>query len=639
MCGIVGKLSLNSMPVEEPLIRRMCASMAHRGPDDEGVYVRGPVGLGMRRLSIIDLAGGHQPISNEDGTIWIVFNGEIYNFQELRAELEGRGHRFATNSDTEAIVHLYEEMGEACVTRLNGMFAFAIWDTRHQRLVLARDRLGQKPLHYALTNDSLLFASELRSILEEPTFERRVNLLALHQYLKLWYVPNPLTMFEGIKKLPPAHVLVYENGQERLERYWDLDYAHKLSLSDGEWAEQVLAILEDAVRIRLISDVPLGAFLSGGIDSSLIVALMSKYSNQPVKTFSIGFDDDDYNELPYARQVAQYLNTEHEDAIVRPDAADVLPKLIWHYGEPFGDESCIPSYYVSQLTRQHVTVALSGDGGDESFGGYPRIPHHLAFSPANALRGLLVGEVKDVLKSQSPLTSALNPTRWRDFWQELSYRTKEIMDPMDRYTHNWIVWKNGARQPFTTMAQAAIAGQRVLSPFETVWQRTQSWDPMDRLFYLDMMTYLPDDLQVKMDIASMATSLEVRAPFLDYRLVELAASMPVRLKMDQARTKILLRQIAEPMLPPEIGARGKMGFSMPIHRWLAGDLKPMVEDLLLDTTARQRGFFQPNVVQNLISDHAAGTHDYSRNIWLMLGFELWARTFLDNVSISQPETV
>lgn len=626
MCGIVGQVS-HSHPIDAALLRRMCGRIQHRGPDDEGFYLAPTVGLGMRRLSVIDVAGGHQPQCNEDGTIWIIFNGEIYNFRELYTELQAKGHRFKTRSDTEAIVHLYEEMGEQCVTRLNGMFAFALWDAPRQRLLLARDRLGKKPIHYVQTPQGLFFASEIAALLENPAIERRLNPLALAQYLRLWYAPAPLTMFEGIFKLPPAHILINERGQTRLERYWDVSFAHKQAYSEAEWEERLLELLQDSVQRRLISDVPLGAFLSGGIDSSLVVALMAQGMDQPVKTFSIGFTDEAYNELAYARQVADYLGTDHHEEIVKPDAVTLLPELVRHYGEPFGDESCIPTYYVSRLARRQVTVALSGDGGDENFGGYPRLARHLAFDPVDSLRGLLAGEVKAILASHNPLTAAVSPARWREFWHELTFRVDEIRDPVKRYTHAWTVWKNGYRSPFVAN-QTVVTDEQVLAPLRRVWQQTQGWDPLDQWLYVDLKTYLPDDLQVKMDIASMAASLEVRSPLLDYRLVEMAAQMPAHLKITQGQTKVLLRRLAGRLTPPTIAQRSKMGFSMPIADWLRHDLRPMVYDLLLGRQATQRGLFEPRVVERLIQRHMAGEADYGRHLWLLLVFELWATAFL-----------
>lgn len=627
MCGIVGKLNFNGHPVDEGLIRRMCATIFHRGPDDEGFYLKNVVGIGMRRLSIIDLAGGHQPLSNEDGTIWIVYNGEVYNFLELRPELEARGHCFATNTDTEVIVHLYEELGERCVTRLNGMFAFAIWDENRRRLLLARDRLGKKPLHYALTGDGLIFASEIAAILDDPSIERRLNVEALQHYLRLWYTPGPQTMFQGVMKLPPAHTLVWEGGQTRTARYWDVDFSTKLDLSEDEWTERVLALLDDSVRRRLISDVALGALLSGGIDSSLVVALMRRHSSRPVKTFAIGFDDEAYDELPYARAAAQHLGTEHYDEIVRPDAAAVLPKLIRHYGEPFADESCIPTYYVARMTRQHVIVALSGDGGDESFGGYPRVARHVTFDPVSSLRGLMSEQARAL--ARSPRAAGLSAQRWRGFGNELAFRVREIADPLERYANAWTVWKDGVQDILTLEVRAQVGTGQTLAALRDPWKRSQGWDPFDRLLYLDIATYLPDDLQVKIDIASMAASLEVRAPFLDYRLVELAASMPASFKFSNGQTKVLLRKLAAGFLPPDIVRRGKQGFSVPIATWLRGELRPMMEDLLLDAACRQRGIFEPAVVEHLVRTHLSGQRDFCRHVWPLLIFELWYRTFMD----------
>jgi len=625
MCGIVGKLNFSGQPVDEGLIRRMSAAIEHRGPDDEGVYLSGSVGLGMRRLSIIDLKGGHQPLSNEDGTIWIVYNGEIYNFLVLRDELEARGHRFITSADTEVVVHLYEEMGERCVTRLNGMFAFAIWDARQRRLMLARDRLGKKPLHYAITREGLTFGSEIAALLEDAAIERHVNMLALQQYLRLWYVPTPLTMFEGVMKLPPAYWMVVEDGQIRMERYWDVDFSRKEQFTEQEWQEQIMDLLEDAVRIRMISDVPLGALLSGGVDSSLVVALMSRINSRPVKTFSIGFDNEAYNEIPHSRRVAEYYGTDHYEEIVRPDAAAVLPQLIKHYGEPFGDESCVPTYYVCRMARRHVTVALGGDGGDESFGGYPRLASFATFNPIRSLRGLLATQFHQLRgRSASPDGAPASAPR-QEFWQELGYRMREIADPMERYTHQWIVWKDGLRQPLTTAALTETQGKRVLAPLEAAWRRTKGWVPLDRLLYLELMTYLPDDLQVKIDIASMASSLEVRAPLLDYRLVELAARMPADLKFSDGQTKVFLRKLAQPLLPTGIPQRRKWGFSAPIGSWLRHELRPLAEDLLLDASSRKRGIFQPAIVEHLVREHMEGRRDYGRHIWLLLNFELWYR--------------
>jgi len=627
MCGIAGRVNFNGEPVVEPFLRTMCGLIAHRGPNEEGVHLDGAAGIGVRRLSIIDVAGGQQPMHNEDGTLWIVYNGEIYNFQALAAELEARGHRFGTRCDTEVVLHLYEEMGERCVTRLNGMFAFAIWDSKQRRLVLGRDRLGEKPVFYALRPDHFLFASELEPILADRTLERRINFTALQQYLSLWYVPSPLTMFEGILKLPPAHTLILQDGRVSLQRYWDVDYAQKLQLSEPEWIERINALLADSVRIRLMSEVPLGALLSGGIDSAAVVALMSKFSAQPVKTFSIGFAQDSFNELPYAQRVADLLGTDHHAEIVTPDAAALLPELVRHYGEPFGDDSCIPTYYVSRMARQHVTVALGGDGGDECFGGYPRLARYLSFSRAHSLRGLVSSSARQVTGSPQPVQALLDRGHWHAFWSELKFRSAEIADPVARYAHEWVVWKNGSGHPLTARAAEAV-GPRPLAPLDAAWQHSRALQPIDRLLYLELMTYLPDDLQVKIDRASMAASLEVRAPFLDYRLVELAASMPPELKLSGGQTKVLLRKALRGLVPQDILDRGKAGFSVPIKQWLSNELRPMVEDLLLSPAFAQRGVFDPAVVRRILAAEFAGHADYSRHLWLLLNFELWARAYL-----------
>ena len=627
MCGIVGRVNFDGEPVNEAFVRQMCGLIAHRGPDSEGVHLDGAVGMGVRRLSIIDVAGGQQPMCNEDGSIWIVYNGEIYNFQELAAELEAAGHRFGTRCDTEVVLHLYEQMGERCVTRLNGMFAFAIWDSKQRRLVLGRDRLGKKPIHYAMRPGHFIFGSEIEALLADRTLERRINFTALQQYLSLWYVPSPLTMFEGIFKLPPAHTLVLQDGQVRLERYWDVDYSQKLQLSEPEWMERINALLADAVRIRLMSEVPLGALLSGGIDSAAVVALMAKFSAQPVKTFSIGFTQDSFNELPYARRFAELLGTEHYEEIVEPDAATLLPELVRHYGEPFGDDSCIPTYCVSKMARKHVTVALGGDGGDECFGGYPRLARYMTFSPTHSLRGLVVSNARRVAGSAQPVQALLDGGRWHGFWSELKFRSAEIADPVTRYAHEWVVWKNGSGHPLTARAAQAV-GRRPLAPLYAAWEHGRGLEPMDRLLYLELMTYLPDDLQVKIDRASMAASLEVRAPFLDYRLVELSASMPPALKLCGGQTKVLLRKALRGLVPDDILGRSKAGFSVPIKQWLANELRPMVQDLLLSPTFAQRGVFEPAVVKKMLAAETAGKGDYSRHLWLLLNFEIWAREFL-----------
>ncbi|MEM3554392.1 MAG: asparagine synthase (glutamine-hydrolyzing) [Candidatus Micrarchaeaceae archaeon] len=628
MCGIAGQIRLDNAPVDSDLLQEMAHRLQHRGPDDEGFFQDGSLGLAFRRLSIIDLESGHQPIANEDGTIWLVCNGEIYNFVELRDSLLRKGHKFRSRSDVEVIVHLYEETGPRCVESMNGMFAFALWDSRSRRLLLARDRVGKKPLFYYHNPRSLTFASELQALLSDPQIPRHVDPVALAQYLQFWYIPAPRTIFQGVRKLPPASILLCDSNGVQLERYWDLDFAHKETFPENEWAERILDIAQDAVRIRLMSDVPLGALLSGGLDSSTIVALMSRLLSEPVRTFSIGFEEDAYNELPYARQVAICLGTDHREEIVRPNATQVLPMLLRHYGEPFGDDSCIPTYYLAQLARQQVKVALSGDGGDEAFGGYPRLWQYLTFRPGNSLYGLVVEHLKGICGRTRPPWASHNGSLWKDFVRELAFRVEEICRPVHRYAHAWIVWKGGLKN---VLSQDVVAHLRedFLEPWKNILRKTKGWHPLDRLLYLDICTYLPGDLQTKMDIASMAASLEVRSPLLDYRILELTAAMPSAFKQHDRETKILFRRAIRSLLPTEIVQRGKQGFGMPISEWLRGQLRPMVQDMLLSDRGVWRDYFRPATVENMLQEHLAGHRDWGRHLWLLLCFEVWARTFLN----------
>jgi asparagine synthase (glutamine-hydrolysing) len=635
MCGIVGKLNFDGRPVAEELLKRMCAVSTHRGPDDEGIYLQGAIGLGHRRLSIIDLGCGHQPMSNEDGTIWIVFNGEIYNFLELRQELEARGHTLRTSSDTEVIVHLYEDYETACVKKLNGMFAFAIWDEPRQRLFLARDRLGKKPLHYAQVGQSLIFASEIQPILEDPTVPRRLNLKALDQYLTLLYVPGPYTMFQDIMKLPPAHFMVYEKGQARITRYWRLNFRHKLTLSQEALREHILALLEDATRLRLISDVPLGAFLSGGIDSSLIVALMSRLMNRPVKTFSVGFETegDWFHELPYARLVAQHLGTDHTEIIIRPQMAEVLPKLVWHYGEPFGDSSSIPTYYISKVARSDVTVALSGDGGDELFGGYSWYTHYQALTAGQVLRTL----TNQTLLDFKALAKSLSSNTAKAVLVRLLKRVLDLFkgehDPVRRYTRLVQYFSNEQKRHLYSKAlNQALGDTDGFEAFYKAATLTDGLHRLDRLFYIDINVYLPDDILVKVDIASMANSLEVRSPFLDYRVVELAASIPANLKVNNGTTKYILKRAARDLLPEAILTRPKWGFHSPIDDWLHKDLYQHTYEVLLDQHTQERGLFNVEYVKQMLKEYIAGKVYLGQHLWLFLNFELWCRTFLDGPS-------
>lgn len=632
MCGICGIINFDSNhPLNESVIKGMCDEVSFRGPDDEGVYLgwgsEGTgyrIGLGHRRLSIIDLGGGHQPMHNEDKTIWIVFNGEIYNFQDLRKGLEENGHKFYTNTDTEVIIHLYEERGTGCLNELRGMFAFAIWDEKNKRLFLARDRVGKKPLCYMEDNGRFIFASEIKSIIKAGNIPKEVDTEALHYYLTYQYVPYPWTMFRGVRKLPPAHYLVWENGKITIEKYWDLDFSKKLKCSKEEYCEEILNHLREATKIRLISDVPLGAFLSGGIDSSAVVCMMSQLMNEPVKTFSIGFEEAGYDELAFARLIANRFKTEHHEFIVKPNAIELLPGLIWHYNEPFGDSSCLPTYYVARETAKHVTVALNGDGGDETFAGYERYI-------ANRL-GEIFDKMPFILKKGmsglagylgEPMGGKKLEARFKRFLAALSLKPKE------RYA-SWVTFFDSYRKEllYSEELKNKTKGIEPLNILFNAYDRANG-DSLDRLLYVDTVTYLPNDLLVKMDIATMANSIEARSPFLDHKLMEFSASIPSELKLKGWTTKYILKEALKRFLPEEILRRKKMGFGVPISKWFQNELKGYLKDNLLDGTAKGRGYFKTDYVSSLIDEHIKGISDHGSRLWLLLNFELWHRMFID----------
>jgi len=635
VCGICGKLNFDpDKPIEESLIRKMCAVIVHRGPDDEGVYIDKNVGLGNRRLAIIDLSpAGHQPMSNEDRSIWLTLNGEIYNFPELRERLKKQGHRFFSNSDTETVVHLYEEHGIDCVKHLRGMFAFAIWDSGNQRLFLARDRVGQKPLVYTIVDNSLIFGSEIKCILQDLSVRREVDLEAIHHYLTYQYVPSPRTAFRDIKKLPPGHILVCEKGRIKVERYWDLSYVPKVRMVEAEYGERILELLREATKMRLISDVPLGAFLSGGIDSSSVVAMMSQLSSEPVKTYSIGFEEQSFNELKYARIVAERFGTDHHEFIVKPNAIEVLPKLIWHYNEPYADSSAIPTYYVAKVTRQHVTVALNGDGGDESFGGYERyvankLADYYQRIPAFIREGAIARLVKKLPES----------TERRDIVRRFKRFTAAIPYTRERRYAQWMCqFDNDTKyQLYSPEFRERMARIDSIDLLVDIYSKAKAVDFADKTFYADVMAYLPNDLLVKVDIASMAHSLEARSPYLDHRLMEFAAGIPPDLKLKGMTTKHILKKALANILPPEILRRGKMGFGVPIGRWLRHELKDLAHDILLDPKSVQRGYFDMGFVKKMLDEHVSGKVDHGYRIWALLNLELWHRMFIDSADVSQP---
>ncbi len=623
MCGIAGMVQTHpDGAVTEAVIQQMCQAIVHRGPDDEGVFVKGGVGLGMRRLSIIDLAGGHQPLFNEDKTIWIVFNGEIYNFLDLRPELERRGHRFSTHTDTEVIVHLYEEHGAGCVQKLRGMFAFALYDEPAGRLLIARDRLGKKPLHYGLDKGTLLFASEIKAILAVRPELAKVSQQALLQYLYFGYVPDPATAFEPIRKLPPGHLLEFENGSVRIRRYWDLpEYGTYDPASEEELLEELEKRLAEAVRIRLIADVPLGAMLSGGTDSSTVVALMARATPRPVKTFSIGFRQAEFNEAAYARTVAEKFSTDHHELIVEPDLVGTVTQLTGHLEEPFGDSSMLPTYFISCLARQHVKVALSGDGGDEAFAGYDRYRIHLQERSHEWIPEWAGRWYRQHVHPRVPYAM---PGR------NLAY---SVALPWNERYAEGVSLQGFQREMGILSADFVAANGAPLQGFLEYLENAPAHDALSRVLYLDSKTYLPGDILTKVDRMSMATSLEVRVPMLDHVFLEWVTALAPRWKMPQGSQKFILRKLAERVgVPAEVLNRPKQGFALPLGHWMRNELKEMVQTILLEARTLQRGYFNPKGVRRMLEEHFNRRRDHSARLWRLLVFELWHRNFLESVA-------
>jgi asparagine synthase (glutamine-hydrolysing) len=619
MCGICGFMAKPSCSVDQGLLTRMTRRLGHRGPDDEGYYVDPSIGLGMRRLSIIDLLTGHQPMTNEDRTLWLVFNGEIYNFRELRTRLSSRGHHFSSQSDAEVVIHAYEEYGDQCVDHFNGMFAFALWDAPRRRLLLARDRLGIKPLYYWASKDQLVFGSELKAVMTCADVPRQIDPIALDQFLTLEYIPSPRTIYQGVNKLPPGHRLIFQDGRARLEPYWDISFGNG-PIREECCRETLWGLLQDAVRLQMVSDVPLGAFLSGGIDSSTVVALMHEVTQDSLQTFSIGFGDVTYNELPYARTVATRFGTQHHEKILEPDLADLAERLVRHLDEPLGDFSILPTYLVSELARESVKVVLTGDGGDELFGGYDtyvaqqwdgryrRLPAMLRtwalpalmrrVPPQPAKKGL-INKAKRFVEG-SALPPSLQHVRWMIF---LNDADKEML--------------------YTPSLQEALDGHSTTSLFESYLQRVAHADPLAQQQYVDVKTYLADNILTKVDRMSMATSLEVRVPLLDHRIVEYALNLPPHLKLRRGRTKQILRQTMESRLPGSVLKKPKQGFSMPMKHWLRSSLRPLMLDLLSEETLHCQGYFDPSTVTCWMREHLDGRADHSHRLWALIVFELW----------------
>jgi asparagine synthase (glutamine-hydrolysing) len=627
MCGIVGFVRNDGKAVDEALLSRMCNAIRHRGPDDDGFYVNGPVGLAMRRLAIIDLKSGRQPIHNRDRSSWIVFNGEIYNYLELRAKLEKLGHTFYTNSDTEAIVHAYDEFGVDCPKHLRGMFAFAIWNERTQELFLARDRVGKKPLLYALVNGQIIFGSEFSALLLHPEVSREIQPEALDYYLSFMCIPAPLTAYRAIRKLEPGHWLRWRKGEIESQRYWQPDFTKKLDISEEEAGERTVEILRDAVRVRLMSEVPLGAFLSGGIDSSAVVALMSQESSERVKTFSIGFEEQDFSELHHARRIAEHVGADHHEFIVKPDAVEVLPLLVEHYGEPYADSSAVPTYYVARETRKHVTVALNGDGGDESFAGYER---YVAMKLTEKYRRVPSLLRESVIKETVNLipTSPLKRSRVNSAKRMLDAVS---LPKIDRYV-KWVsVFNEQTKQPlYSDFFRQQTTGADATGLLDAWFKRANGIGIVDAMLLTDQMTYLPNDLLVKVDIATMANSLEARSPFLDHHVIEFAASLPQNLKARGLTTKYLLKKVLRKLLPNENLNRRKMGFGVPIGHWFRGKMQPFLREVVLSDRALRRGLFKPEAVRQLVELHARGERDYSHQLWTLLMLELWFNRFIDS---------
>ncbi|WP_373650207.1 asparagine synthase (glutamine-hydrolyzing) [Schlesneria sp. DSM 10557] len=646
MCGIAGgSWTQGAAPLSEQTLHRMTEALIHRGPDDAGVYFAssngtqgGGAALGFRRLSIIDLSGGHQPMSNEDETVWIAFNGEVYNYRELKPQLEALGHRFRTSSDTECIVHAYEQWGRDCVSHLRGMFAFAIWDDRRRTLFLARDRMGQKPLVYRLAGGQFTFASELKALMRVPGATREIDPRAVADFVTLQYVPHPRSIFRGYAKLSPAHWAEFhaDTGELTVQRYWEAPFARPESAaaassvrerSREEWAADLRETLREAVRIRMRCDVPFGAFLSGGVDSTIIAGLMQQHVDRPIQTFSIGFSEKRFDERSYAREAAAHLGTEHHEFVVDPTSVEMLPKLTWHYDEPFADSSAIPTLYLSQLTRKQVTVALTGDGSDELFAGYDRYQAVDLAARVDSLPAALRSLIASSFWQKVP-TSGQQKSRLRHLKRFLAGLSQTAQR---RYT-NWISIFDDSRRAelFSQDFRETLGGYDGASFILESYARCSESDMVQRTCCVDAETYLPCDILTKVDIASMAFSLECRSPFLDHRVVELAARMPRKWKLQGRRGKQILISTFSELLPASIQTRRKMGFGVPLDYWFRNSLREYLTETLLDPRCLNRGYFDPAAVRRLLEEHMSGKWDHSPRLWLLLVFELWHQRFVDS---------
>jgi asparagine synthase (glutamine-hydrolysing) len=620
MCGISGYIRFNGgIEGKRAVLESMCDVISHRGPDDSGLYLEDTVGFGHRRLSIIDLGGGKQPMRTNDGALCIVFNGEIYNFLELRDELKRKGFVFNTESDTEVILHGYRAYGTKVLEKLNGMFAFAIWDASHKRLFAARDRLGKKPFYYHADKDKFLFSSEMKSILAEPEIAREIDFGAVNKYFSYGYIPAPDTIFKGIRKLRPGHFLILENEKVTVTEYWDVRYSESGDCkTEDDFADKLQELLQESVRARLISDVPLGAFLSGGLDSSAIVGTMASLTGGPVESFTIGFEEAGFSELVEARRLAAFFKTNHHEFTVKADAISMLPKLVWHFDEPFGDSSALPTFYVSQMARKGVTVVLSGDGGDEIFAGYNHYNWYKGFKgytkvPSIFRKGL-IGPLGHVLPIHAKAKNLLIGIGQAEKIGE--YNFAEIFP---------LIKEN----IFSPWLKSQIA--QYADPLESrlYWNNAPKEPLISRMQYLDTKVYLPEDILMKVDRMSMANGLETRAPLLDYRLVEFAATIPPEMQTRDGKGKYLFRKAVSRFLPKEVLEKKKQGFAIPRQQWFKGELKAFAKELLTSERFRSRGYFQADTVEKMLAGHSEGTRDYSHWIWCLINFEIWHRTFID----------
>lgn len=624
MCGIAGRVDFRR-PVERDQLDLMLREMVHRGPDDEGRYVspadRLPsVALGHRRLRILDLSpSGHQPMTNETGDIWLVFNGEIYNYLSLRDELLKMGHRFRSSSDTEVIIHLYEVYGEKCLDYLRGMFAFALWDERKMQLFVARDRVGKKPLFYAMTSEGFAFASEINSFYPLPDIPKKLNEAAIDYFLTYAYIPSPATIFHQINKLPPAHYLILREGRLELTKYWQLEYAPKLDISFDEATQKIDELLDEATRIRLFSDVPLGCFLSGGIDSSAIVAMMSRHVTSPVKTFSIGFAEDDFDERPYARRIAELYGTEHHEFVVKPNALEVLPELVRHFGEPFADSAAIPTWYLSEMTRKHVTVALNGDGGDESFAGYN---WYLTGTRLHEARRLLPALLWRSLGAVVPPAPARG-----NFRKVCRFLELEAKDDSSRFADLRTVIDERYKQRIYSREFQQRRGRECEEYLLRFYDEGRCAQELDRMMFTDVMSYLPEQLLVKVDRMTMAHSLEGRSPFLDHTLMEFSARLPAEYKLKNGSTKHVLKETVKDLFPPGFLDRPKMGFGVPLNKWFKGDLTGYVRERIRTGPLQELNMFNMNAINEIIGEHEQGVSENGTKIWRLLVLAEWLQQF------------